>query len=265
MKVVTVISFLTLISLLVTGCGIRPVERPENNIPGWVSTAEKMTEAPESVTSPDSVPPPETEPPIEYFHEYDPNLHHGYEYTYLVDEDYIAEHTLGYCYIQNKAFPDLYVTTAWKIDYNEEFGGLILDSFEHAIKFCVLELNRGCYGLVTCGPVFADNHREAVCLFRGRRTLDHGHVNSIDGQHLIITKTSSGNYWITSMRNEQQVLGQVGGVCLSADWFRPEPGQEGIEPFVTTYNEKPYQDDDDYSDEWIFVPAEPPEGAVGGT
>ncbi len=233
-------------------CGIRPLNRADHDVPGWVTTFAPETDPPDTVLYDQST--PETE--RTYYRE--PDLDDrtiNWEYSYLVDEKYIAEHTLGYYYLKNKGF-DLYYTTLYQNSDSKnpplESGDGRMESLEYANKFCMIELDHGYIGLVTCNPVLY-GHRCALSVFTFAQ-LQEGQVVKFERQHLIIKKTTSGAYSISSW-----ALDETNGCCLTAEWFRPaEPGQE-YTPFIKTYTDKQYTDDEDYSDEWLFIPAEPPE------
>ncbi len=239
-------------------CGIRPIKRPDNNISGVDMTQIEETDKPVSI-------PPETligfntEPPESYAREWYPGMSNGtggngLVLSYLSDEKYIAEHTLGYFYIQNKRL-GLYVAseTAVKGYYDDSWvfvGDLVmLAEKNNAYILQLIELEDGYYAFLDPERFVDDLDRDyRIALTSYTNTwLDMTIIDYLWHQSYIIKKTDSGAYTIGTRYNDRYHYGYIWSLKLV--------------PNSTLYwvYFAPYTPDDDYSDEWLFIPAEPPE------
>ncbi len=248
---------------ILCSCGIRPIERPDNNISGVDVTQVEETDKPVSI-------PPETligfntDPPESYPREWYPGMSNGTGgngsvLSYLSDEKYIAEHTLGYFYIQNKRL-GLYITQLTVIRgileaHSYEVGdSFVIGNIKDANIFQLVELDDGYYTFLA--PVrhiddggndfrIAPIHQENAFYMQ---TL----ISYLWDQSYIIKKTDSGAYTIGSRYDDRYHYGDVWGLTMNTDVILKVPVWH-----VTV--KAPYTPDADYSDEWLFIPAEPPE------
>ncbi len=273
-------------SIILSSCGIRPLKRPENNIVGVDISNREETEPPESETEDDEtdemIDIPSTDEPDIYLHDYPlyedgkPMGGFGLYPTYLSDEAYIAKHTIGYYYIQNKKTKE-YIARFHNVCLPGEFEWDVrgayqtaLGDFAQAELFQMIELDNGMYAFLL--PYQYTIHsiplqrpvsmRKALTTSgvkpgTGHSILYFTSLNRLVEQSWLINKTASGAYTLFTRQMDEFSEGGVGVLSYvtkyleTKDLFWNDP----------IYNDV-YTDDDDYSDEWIFVPAEPPIEAI---
>ncbi len=264
---------LTLIAaILLTPCGIRPLKRPENNLSGIDESIAKETTPLVSETE-DPIIEPVTDPAETYPHEYDPNLNYGNgvkpPLSYLADSKYIEEHTLGYCYIQNKGI-GLYVgvsNSSFESGQVWQTTGFCLRPIEYATLFRVVSLDKGYLAFIS--PGFIDDeytiyhnlkiHKVLqISAYRPETGGSRAHwpfIQNLWKQSLIVEKTSSGAYTLST----RMIEAYGGGHLAPKLMINPFTGEQSYVIFCPGF----YTDDDDYTDEWIFIEAEPPESEEG--
>ncbi len=266
--------------VVLTSCGIRPLKRPDNNISGVDVTNQKETEPPSSETE-EPIIDFDTTPPETYPHEYYPgSAGMGTDYpalSYLTDENYIKDHTVGFYYIKNKGV-DLYFASLTVVysDYLVRFDcdSQILADYKYATVFQMIELDNGYYAFISPHSVSSPYplpHVNAAMHYAlsvdqdrintGSPTYAHPLIKHLWSQSFIIEPTKSGAYTLTT-RTMDMAAGCHLSVKTADILITTERGDETFFHKQAFYSGV-YIDDDDYTDEWIFVPAEPPESDAG--
>ncbi len=259
-----------LAAVFLVSCGIRPLKRPDNNISGVDVTNRQESLHPESDTE-EPIIEFDTTPPETYPHEYYPGQSNGsggvLSFSYLADESYIQSHTLGYFYIQKKG-TGLFFSSLTLVfhDYMEpnETSAQALAEHDKDTLFQMIELDNGYYAFLSPKittyvnktmhfPLTLSQDR----IYTGTASFAFPVIRNLWSQSFIIEPTRSGAYTLTT-RTMNMAAGCHLGVANHSMTFSTEKGDITLS-FKKPRYEGPYVDDNDYTDEWIFVPAEPPE------
>ncbi len=268
----TVYILLVVILLFSASCGIRPIIRNETNLPNWVTTIITETDPPESA---ETVAPETTITTTDETDEFDYRVFTGYgrypeDYTprkgwtsfvYFVDPAYLKDNTLGYYYLQHKQTGLYLGVSSNSMSYHLNLTmHPVLNQLEYATKLRVVALDNGYYGLITAQsfPIYStpivDPHPYMLIIMSSNAFEAHEpHWGYYTVSDFIIRKTESGAYTITTSQSDKKGLVAVANYeSLGYD----------IENYYSIFM-RPYTPDSDYSDEWLFIPADPPETPVG--